>query len=114
MEYSIVTGFLYVLANPAFPGLLKIGFTNRSVDDRIKELNSSTSVPASFELVAYYACQDPQRDERNVHLALDSCRAPGKEFFAIKPKQALDLLTEVLGRRPVFMREKSSNTANFG
>jgi hypothetical protein len=46
MEYSIVTGFVYVLANPAFPGLLKIGFTNRSVDDRMKELNSSTSVPA--------------------------------------------------------------------
>jgi hypothetical protein len=111
MEYSIVSGFVYVLSNPAFRGVLKIGFTTRSIEDRISELNASTSVPAPFELIAYYACQNPQKDERTVHLALSSCRAPGKEFFAIKPQQALDLLTEVLGRRPIYIRNKKSDTA---
>ena len=111
MEYSVVAGFVYLLSNPTFPGLLKIGFTTRSVEERITELNSSTSVPAPFDLVAYYSCQNPQKDERTVHLALDSCRAPGKEFFAIKPKQALDILTEVLGRRPIYTRNKSATAA---
>jgi hypothetical protein len=111
MEYFIVAGFVYVLSNPAFPGLLKIGFTTRSVEQRITELNASTSVPAPFELLGYYACQNPQKDERTVHLALDCCRAPGKEFFSIKPEQAFNLLTEVLGRRPMFMQKNSATAA---
>jgi len=111
LEYSIVTGFVYVLTNPAFPGVLKIGFTTRSVESRIAEFNSATAVPAPFEIVAYYSSHDPKKDERTVHLALHSCRAPGKEFFAIKPKQALHLLTEVLGRRPIYLHEKLSNLA---
>jgi hypothetical protein len=108
MEYAVVVGFVYVLSNPAFPGLLKIGFTTRSIEERIAELNCSTSVPAPFEVVGYYSCENPQKDERTVHLALDCCRAPGKEFFAIKPQQALDLLTEVLGRPPIFVQGATS------
>jgi len=111
LEYSIVAGFVYILTNPAFPGVLKIGFTTRSVESRIAEFNSATAVPAPFEIVAYYSSHDPKKDERTVHLALDSCRAPGKEFFAIKPKQALDMLNEVLARRPIYIHERFSKPA---
>ena len=48
---SIETGIVYVLTNPAMPGLVKIGKTSRSsVKGRLRELYS-TGVPVPFECV---------------------------------------------------------------
>jgi hypothetical protein len=37
-------GYLYILSNNAMPNLFKIGFTTRTITERIREL-SSTGVP---------------------------------------------------------------------
>lgn len=49
MEQDLKSGIVYVLSNPAMPGLVKIGKTTRgSVDARLSELYS-TGVPVPFE-----------------------------------------------------------------
>jgi hypothetical protein len=42
-EVSEVNG--YVLSNPYMPGLLKVGLTERTVDERVNDLNRATGVP---------------------------------------------------------------------
>lgn len=49
MSNSNSHGIVYVLTNPAMPGLVKIGMTTRSdIDARMKELYS-TGVPVPFD-----------------------------------------------------------------
>ena len=78
-------GFVYVLANPAMPGLYKIGFTTQSVQIRIAELSRGTSVPAAFYKVLEVITYNPASVERDVHLILDKSRSNARrEFFQFK------------------------------
>ena len=107
LDFLVVNDFLYLLSNPAMPGLIKIGFTDRSVEERVKELNSGTGIPVPFVIEAYFGSHQPERDEKAVHLALGHCKAPGKEFFAIKLQQALDVVLRALGRSPMYVKSNS-------
>ena len=84
---------VYVLTNPAMPGLVKIGKTTReSMERRLGEL-FSTSVPFPFELV--FACKvaNPDEVERALHVAFGPNRVnPRREFFEIDPVQAVAIL----------------------
>lgn len=86
-------GIVYVLTNPAMPGLVKIGMTNReSVDARLKEL-FNTSVPVPFE--CEYACkvESSEKVEKALHLAFHPYRIHAqREFFKINPEQAIAIL----------------------
>jgi T5orf172 domain. len=86
-------GIVYVLTNPAMPGLVKIGMTNReSVDARLKEL-FNTSVPVPFE--CEYACkvEHSEKVEKALHLAFHPYRIHAqREFFKINPEQAIAIL----------------------
>lgn len=74
-------GFVYCLMNESFPGLFKIGCTDRSPVQRALEL-SGTGVPTEFYVVAYIECQDPQRVERDIHRRLRDYRPNAmREFF---------------------------------
>lgn len=75
-------GFVYVLTNAAMPGIVKIGFTERSPRARADELSGSTSVPCAFQVYSYVETEDPQASERAVHLALAEHRvSQSREFF---------------------------------
>src|SRR5581483_11866894 len=54
-------GYVYVLSNATMPGLLKIGKTTRSSDERARELSRSTSVPSRF--VVEYEIFSPAASE---------------------------------------------------
>lgn len=86
-------GIVYVLSNPAMPGILKIGRTSRSsVDERMKELYN-TSVP--FQFVCEYACsaKDCVLLEKALHATFAPQRLnPNREFFRIGLEQILPLL----------------------
>lgn len=84
---------VYVLTNEAMPGYVKIGRTTTSVEQRIRELNASTSVPLPF--TAFYACtvKDAVFVERQLHDAFDSNRVnPRREFFSIAPERVVAAL----------------------
>lgn len=64
---------IYILINEAMPGYIKIGKTSTSVEQRIREL-SSTSVPMPF--TCFYACSvgDSSFVERKIHDAFTDNR----------------------------------------
>ena len=105
-DYAIITGFVYVLSNPGMPGLVKIGCTSKSVEERVKELNSATGVPFPFAIEAFFAADQPAMSEKLVHEALADFRVEGKEFFRIAAADAIRRVRKVLGRPPSLVRHE--------
>jgi hypothetical protein len=63
-------GYVYLLSNPAMPGLVKIGQTTRTVKERVAELSAHTGVAAPFVIEAAFASHNPMADEARVHAHL--------------------------------------------
>jgi hypothetical protein len=85
-------GIVYVLTNPAMPGLVKIGQTTNEIANRMNELNT-TGVPLPFECP--FACEvdDCKAVENALHKAFYPYRInPRREFFEIDPDQAIVIL----------------------
>jgi len=84
---------VYVLTNPAMPGLVKIGSTaQEEVDVRMKQL-FSTGVPVPFDCA--FACRVPDAHmvERAIHHAFGNHRInPTREFFRIEPERVISIL----------------------
>lgn len=91
MEYGIV----YLLTNPAMPGLVKIGMTTQEdIDKRMRELYT-TGVPVPFE--CQFACRVKKSDCGKIEKALHTAFAPqrinaNREFFRIQVEQAKAIL----------------------
>ena len=84
---------IYILINEAMPGYVKIGKTTTSLDQRIRELSWSTSVPLPF--TCYYACSVAKCDfvEKQLHEAFGDNRVnPRREFFKIAPSRVMAAL----------------------
>lgn len=86
-------GTLYLLINPAMPGLVKIGITTQDdVQSRMAQLYT-TGVPVPFECVYASEVSDPLKVERALHNAFGPQRInPKREFFQIDPGQAIGIL----------------------
>ena len=84
---------VYVLTNPAMPGLVKIGKTTQSeVEERMKQLYG-TGVPVPFDCA--FACQvkDATEVEKALHFAFGAGRInPNREFFKIEPERVVAVL----------------------
>ena len=97
---------VYVLTNPAMPGIVKIGMTDRDdVRLRMGELYS-TGVPLPFECVAALEVADQQasRVEDALHSAFSPHRVnASREFFRIDPDQ-VEALLEILPGKDVTPR----------
>ena len=84
---------VYVLTNPAMPGLVKIGKTNqKDIADRMRQLYT-TGVPLRFE--CEYACRvdDCTKVESAFHLAFGNSRInSSREFFQVEPERVIAIL----------------------
>lgn len=93
---------VYILTNETMPDLVKIGHTDRDLEKRIKELDT-TGVPLPFE--CFYAVKVETLDaavaiEKKIHQGLDECRIRDRrEFFETSAESATALLkvAEVMG-----------------
>ena len=87
-------GYLYVLSNPAMPGILKIGVTERSGAHRARELYSgATGVPSPFRLEFEVTVRNALLRERHVHDALEIYRFnSSREFFRVDLFTAVDAI----------------------
>jgi len=86
-------GRVYVLSNPAMPGLLKIGYTMNTVEGRVKELSLATGVPTEFRIEYQVECRDPAGLEAYAHTFFQSKRYNGnREFFSISINDVIDIL----------------------
>jgi predicted transport protein len=81
-------GIVYIVQNPAFPHLFKIGYTGKdTIEDRLSVLNAS-NVPESFKVVFRYKCNNPKKIEDDLHKLFKQYRHYKKngsqtEFFYI-------------------------------
>lgn len=91
------SGYLYLLANPAMPGLVKIGWTSRQPTERVSELTSATGVPSPFVLVYDLFVQNAQQAESWVHARLSERglrTSENREFFTVSPSDAVEIMME--------------------
>ena len=96
---------VYVLSNPAYPGMVKVGFTRRHVRRRIAELSQPTGVPLPFELEAFFGSERPERDESRVHQALRQHRVGPKEFFRVDAAAAVTCCQRITGAKAAVPRK---------
>ena len=109
------------------PGIIKIGWTDNSIEQRMKELDK-TGTPLPF--TCYYAkrVEDPRFVESKLHEAFDEFRIrDNREFFRMSPDQAKaaleiasgedvtpkDDIVESESDRDALNRERNRNRFNF-
>ncbi len=87
------TQIVYVLTNPAMPGLVKIGRTTQlEVEERMKQLYS-TGVPIPFDCAFACKVKDASEVEKALHLAFGMTRLnPNREFFKLEPERVIAVL----------------------
>jgi hypothetical protein len=87
-------GYVYILTNPAMPGLVKIGSTILTPDERARQLSSSTGVPRPFQVVAFEPFHDELRAERELQSKFVEYRVKSgrREFYEVDVEQVRDAL----------------------
>ena len=91
--------WVYVLSNVSQPGLLKIGYTKNTPDERAKQISNATGVALPYKVEWAFHCYDGFGLEQEVHHKLDSYRVNGnREFFEISLEEAKKTVEE-LGER---------------
>lgn len=96
-------GIVYVMTNPEMPGLVKIGHTGQTVEQRLRDLDM-TGVPVPFECVAAWEFADAAGVEGTLHQAFADRRVRrSREFFRVSSDQPISVL-EGFGARDVTPR----------
>lgn len=84
------SGTLYVLTNPFMPGLIKIGCTSGTVEERIKSLSSATGVPVAFQCHFAAKVENMSAKEKTLQQLFSDKRVnPNREFFQVAPEKAV-------------------------
>jgi len=95
-----ITGcqYIYVLTNSSMPGLCKIGFTQNTPSQRVKQINSATGVAEDFKVEYQYPCFNAHALEGEIHAYLErnGFRVnKKKEFFNISLDQAVSVIDRI-------------------
>jgi hypothetical protein len=77
----MIEGYIYVAANPVFPGFVKIGRTKNTVSKRMKQLD--TSAPKKYKVLHSELVINASQVECRLHQAFSHLRQEG-EWFKIK------------------------------
>jgi len=91
-------GFVYVLINPSLKGMVKIGKTQKSPDERATELSSSTGVPTPFYVAYKIYVSDCDQAEKYMHTLLSSKGyrvSSNREFFKIPLDEVIKMMIDV-------------------
>ena len=90
-------GIVYVLKNPAMPGLVKIGITTRAeVHIRMTELYT-TGVPLPFECSFAGKVKDVKAIESALHIGFDKNRInQSREFFSVEDYSVIAILKHLV------------------
>jgi len=90
--------YVYILTNPSIPGIVKIGFTERNVFDRLKEINAAPGVIIPWNVVWSYKCPHGRALESEVHSHLEHMGLrPNvkREGFSISVTDAIKIIEEL-------------------
>ena len=94
-----MAGFIYVMSNPAFPHLIKIGKTKKDpTQDRVSELNH-TGVPEPFQVEYYAFVENEDALEQLTHQHFSAQRPNMKrEFFNLDCAIAINTIRDLAMR----------------
>ena len=91
-------GAIYILVNPAFPNLVKIGYAD-DVQKRVKTLNSNSGLPDPYHVYALYMVKKRLEDLRLHELidTLDSSlrHSKNREFYEMDAEKAFSILSAI-------------------
>lgn len=91
------TGYVYVLSTREMPTMLKIGYTERDIEDRVKEINRATGVLIPFGVRAVWVVRNAPQVEATIHSALDDYRVRrDREFFQIDFYKAFVIIRDAV------------------
>jgi len=91
------SGWIYVLSTRDKPRILKIGMTERSVAERVGEINSATGVLIPFSARRVFRVRNAVSAERDIHRMLDEFRIRSdREFFEMSFQQAAHMIESYL------------------
>lgn len=82
-------GYIYCLSNKSTPGILKIGMTERTPEERAKEL-FTTGVASPFTIEFAKKVKDPKHKEAVLHKLLEQYTErynSRREFFRVSPEE---------------------------
>lgn len=95
----MASGVIYILINPAFKDLLKIGKTTRTAEERAAEISNGTGVPSKFVVAYEDSVADCDLAERRIFKALEQYRyGNNREFFALKLKEAIPVVMQTVNQ----------------
>jgi hypothetical protein len=98
-------GYIYILSTREQSQFLKIGVTTRSVEQRVKEINSATGVVIPFGVRAVWPVRDPERTEKEIHAMLSPYRVRAdREFFQIGYQQACKKILDLIKAKDLEVR----------
>jgi hypothetical protein len=90
---------IYVLSTRELPLFLKIGYTTRSVTERVDEINRATGVIFPFGVRASWRVRDDQGRvvEKKIHQVLKELRVrTDREFFCMDFRDAVKIINSVI------------------
>lgn len=91
-------GSIYILVNPAFPDMVKIGYAD-DVEKRLKTLNRNSALPDPFHCYAAYKVKKRLRD-KELHRLIDTLdptlrHAKNREFYGMDAPKAYEILSAI-------------------
>ena len=111
-----MNGYVYILGNPAFQGILKIGRTTKDPQLRANELHT-TGVPQPYTVLYYKYVEDHEMVESYLHEKFAAFREnTNREFFRLSLKVVVDELLqfpEIHFTKDSFSNEKFNNVNDF-
>jgi hypothetical protein len=93
--------YIYILTNPGYPDLVKIGMTERTVEGRVKGINSTSTVTEWIPRFALPVSKgNALKVEQQTHKYFSDKRVSSdhgneREFFQISPLTAFDKVREI-------------------
>lgn len=90
-------GWVYVISNPAMPGLVKVGYSTKDPDLRAAELNH-TGAPHAYVVEYEILIDEPRVVEQMTHSVL-SMKHEAKEWFRCPPEEAVLAIRQVANNR---------------
>ena len=106
-----MVGYVYCLSNDSIPGLLKIGMTTRTPEERARELYT-TGVAIPFKVEFSIKVDNPLKTEHQLHALFNEYRVKSREFFQITPEDARSKIYEFLSNNTTILSSKMVNNTN--
>jgi hypothetical protein len=91
------TGYIYIVSARSTPSILKIGYTERTVEERVKEINRATGVFEPYGVRAVWTVLRAPEVEKAVHDALTEFRIrQDREFFELNYATAFKIIEDIV------------------